>query len=90
MDIDPFISSPCIARLSFNVGNAEWEDTGNTIPYFPPGPPYPTGVTSASRCGLELCEGNKTCELALKTMQKGTNDVDKTMFPMQINAKYVI
>ena len=54
---------------------------GNTIPYFPPVPPYPTGVTSASRRGLELREGNKTCELALKTTQKVTNDVDKTIIP---------
>ena len=43
-----------------------------------------------SRRGLELREGNKTCELVLKTMQKGTNEVDKTTFPTQINAKYLI
>ena len=63
---------------------------GNTIPYFPPVAPYPTGVTSASRRGLALREWNKTCTLALKTTQKCTNDVDKTTFPTQINAKYVI
>ena len=69
---------------------AEEEDTGNTIPCFPPVAPYPTGVTSASRRGLALREWNKTCTLALKTKQKCTNNVDKTTFPTQINAKYVI
>ena len=43
---------------------------GNTIPYFPPVAPYPTGVTSASRRGLELREWNKTCTLALKKLRK--------------------
>ena len=41
---------------------------GDTIRYYPPRPPYPTGKTSASRHGLELREGNKTIELVLKTV----------------------
>ena len=57
------------------------------IPYFPPGPPYPMGVTSASRRGLALREKR---ELALKTMQKNRTDFDKTTIPTQVNAKYII
>ena len=38
-----FISTPRIALLYFNTGGAEGLDTGNTIPYFPPGPPVFTG-----------------------------------------------
>ena len=60
---------------------------GNTIPYFPPEAPYPMGVKLVSRRGLALC---KTSELAWKTTQKCTNDVDKTTIPTQINAKYVV
>ena len=51
-----FFSPPLAARLSFNISGPEREDMGNTIPYFPHGPPYPTGVTSASRRGLALRE----------------------------------
>ena len=40
-----FISPPRTAYLSFNVGGAGGGYTGNTILYFPPVPPYPTGMT---------------------------------------------
>ena len=34
----PARNAPYISNLGL--------DTGNTIPYLPPGPPYPAGVTS--------------------------------------------
>ena len=37
------ISPPSVARLYFNTGGADGLDTGNTIPYFPPGTPVFTG-----------------------------------------------
>ena len=37
-----------------------------------------------------LRDWNKTWELALKTALISRIDVDKTTFPTQINAKYVI
>ena len=86
----PTLSVPMLWRWG-----TEGEDTGNTIQYFPPGhPPPPPHIlrawSHASRRGLALREGNKTNKLALKTTQKDRTDVDKTPFPTQINAKYII
>ena len=43
--INMFISSPHVARLTFNVGGPEGLDTGNTIPYFLSVVPYPPAAT---------------------------------------------
>ena len=37
---------PPTALLYFNTGGTEGLDTVNTIPYFPPGPPYSPAVMS--------------------------------------------
>ena len=51
----PFISPPTVACLYFNTGGTEGLDTGNTIPYFPPGAPVFNGhdaTLAASMCFL--------------------------------------